>query len=81
MPTEQKPVKYSVITRQEVIHMQLQSTKQEAMDVISRLPESTDMEEIMYRLYVLENVRRGQTDATLGKHTATEQLRQEIQTW
>ena len=61
--------------------MQLQSAKQEAIDVISRLPESTDMEEIMYRLYVLENVRRGQTDASQGKQTSTEQLRQEIQTW
>jgi hypothetical protein len=61
--------------------MQVQSTKQEAMDAISRLPESTDMEEIMYRLYVLENVRRGQTDASQGKNTSTEQLLQEIKTW
>lgn len=61
--------------------MQIQSAKQEAMDVIARLPESTDIEEIMYRLYVLENVRRGQTDAAQGKNTTTEQLLQEIQTW
>lgn len=61
--------------------MQLQSTKQEAIDVISRLPDSAEMEEIMYRLYVLENVRRGQVDAEQGKNTTTEQLQQDIQTW
>ena len=31
--------------------------KQEAIEAIQRLPDLTDMEEIMYRLYVLE--RRG----------------------
>jgi hypothetical protein len=37
--------------------MQPQSLKQEALDAIQRLPETADMEEIMYRLYVLENIR------------------------
>ena len=42
------------------------TAKQEAIDAISRLPDSADMEEIMYRLYVLENIRRGQQDADNG---------------
>lgn len=36
----------------------MQAVKQEALNTIARLPEDTDMEEIMYRLYALENIRR-----------------------
>ena len=42
------------------------TAKQEALDAIARLPDSADMDEIMYRLYVLENIRRGQQDADNG---------------
>jgi predicted transcriptional regulator len=57
------------------------STKQEALDVIQRLPDNVDMEEIMYRLYVLENIRRGQEDAEQGKTTPTDQVLRDIQSW
>jgi hypothetical protein len=61
--------------------MQLHTTKQEALDAIRRLPDTADMEEIMYRLYVLENIRRGQQDAEQGKATLAEQVLRDIQTW
>ncbi|MDR0779812.1 MAG: hypothetical protein LBF16_03830 [Pseudomonadales bacterium] len=61
--------------------MQAQTAKQEALDAIQRLPDSTDMEEIMYRLYVLENIRRGQQDANAGKTTPAEQVLRDIQSW
>lgn len=54
--------------------MQLQTDKQEALAVIQRLPDTTDLEEIMYRLYVLENVRRGQKDAEQGNSVPTDQV-------
>ena len=61
--------------------MQLHSPKQEALDAIQRLPDTADMEEIMYRLYVLENIRRGQKDAEEGKTTPAEDVLRDIQTW
>lgn len=61
--------------------MQTQSTKQEALNAIQRLPDAADMEEIMYQLYVLENLRRGQHDAKQGKTTQAEQVLRDIQTW
>ena len=61
--------------------MQLHTAKQEALDAIQRLPDTADMEEIMYRLYVLENIRRGQKDAEEGKTTPAEQVLRDIQTW
>jgi len=59
----------------------MQALKQEALDAIARLPEDTDIEEIMYRLYVLENIRRGQQDAAQGKTQSAEEVLRDIQTW
>lgn len=55
--------------------------KQDALETLQRLPDNADIEEIMYRLYVLENIRRGQQDAEQGKSTSAEQLLKDIQTW
>jgi predicted transcriptional regulator len=57
------------------------SAKQEALDAIQRLPDTTDTEEMMYRLYVLENIRRGQEDSAEGKVISTEELLKEIKSW
>jgi hypothetical protein len=61
--------------------MHTQTLKQDALDTLQRLPDNADIEEIMYRLYVLENIRRGQQDAEQGKTTDAEQLLNDIQTW
>jgi len=59
----------------------MQAFKQEALNTIARLPKDVDMEEIMYRLYVLENIRRGQQDAAQGNTLSTEEVLRDIQTW
>lgn len=61
--------------------MQLHSAKQEAIEAIQRLPDTADTEEIIYRLYVLENIRRGQQDAVQGRTTTAEQVLRDIQAW
>jgi hypothetical protein len=61
--------------------MQLQTPKQEAIEAIQRLPDTVDTEEIMYRLYVLENVRRGQRDAEQGNATPAEAVLRDIPSW
>jgi predicted transcriptional regulator len=61
--------------------MQSQTAKQEALTAIQRLPESVNTEEIMYRLYVLENIRRGQKDAVEGKTQSAEEVLKDIQSW
>ncbi len=61
--------------------MQPQTVKQEALEAIQRLPDTADMEEIMYRLYVLENIRRGQQDAGQDKMTPAEQVLKDVQLW
>lgn len=59
----------------------MQTVKQEALDAIQRLPDNVDTEEMIYRLYVLENIRRGQQDAAEGKTQSAEEVLKDIQSW
>lgn len=59
----------------------MQSAKQEALEAIERLPDDVDTEEMIYRLYVLENIRRGQQDAAEGKTQPADEVLKDIQTW
>ena len=59
----------------------MQAAKQEALNTIGQLPEDADMDEIMYRLYVLDKIRKGQEAVELGKTTTSEQLKREIDSW
>jgi predicted transcriptional regulator len=59
----------------------MEPLKKDAINIITNLPDDADMEEIMYRLYALENIRRGQEDAEKGNTTPVEQVLRDIQTW
>ena len=59
----------------------MQAAKQDALNVITRLPDDTDMEEIMCRLYVLDKVRKGQEAIERGQTLTSEELKGEIDTW
>lgn len=56
----------------------MQSIKQEALKTIAKLPDDTDIDEIMYRLYVIDKVSRGQQAVKDGKTISLEQLKIEI---
>lgn len=60
----------------------MQSLKQELLQTMQQLPDNIDdMEEVHYRLYVLENIRRGQADAEAGNSKPAEQLLKDIEQW
>lgn len=59
----------------------MQPVKQEAIEAISKLPDDTDMDEIMYRLYVLDKIRKGLQAADEGRTISHEELKREIDTW
>ena len=61
--------------------MTMQNAKQEALEAIQRLPDDVDTEEMIYRLYVLENIRRGQQDAAEGKTESAEAVLKDVQSW
>lgn len=55
--------------------------KEEALETIGKLPEDADMEEIMYRLYVVDKIRKAQIAADENRTTGSEQLKQEVENW
>ncbi len=57
------------------------AAKQEALETIGKLPEDTDMDEIMYRLYVLDKIREGQDAVEQGHTLTSEELKREIDSW
>ena len=59
----------------------MQAAKQDALETIGKLPDDTDMDEIMYRLYVLNKIRKGQQAVEQGKTTTSEDLKREIESW
>jgi hypothetical protein len=59
----------------------MKSLKNEALAAISSLPDDTSVDEIMYRLYVIDKVRKGQEAAEKGKTITAEELEKEINSW
>ena len=59
----------------------MQPAKQEALETIGKLPDDTGMEEIMYQLYVLDKIRKGQKAIDQGRTVGNEALKREIDTW
>ncbi len=59
----------------------MQAVKQEALETIGKLPDDTDMDEIMYRLYVLDKIRKGQEAVEQGRTVTSEELKREIDSW
>ena len=61
--------------------MHAHSDKQDAIEVIEQLPDNVPMDEIVYRLYVLNKVRQGMQDVEAGSGISSEELAREIEQW
>ncbi|EIW19016.1 MULTISPECIES: hypothetical protein [Pelosinus] len=59
----------------------MQTLKQEAIDAISKLPETANLEEIMYRLYVIDRVKKGLDAIKRGESISVADLKAEIGSW
>jgi hypothetical protein len=59
----------------------MENLKQEAINAISKMPESADIDEIMYRLYVIDKVRKGRKAIEQGDTISIEELKREIESW
>ncbi|HOT46748.1 MAG TPA: hypothetical protein PLM53_00010 [Spirochaetota bacterium] len=59
----------------------MQSIKQEALDAIAKLPDSATIDDIMYRLYVIDKIHEGLEDVRNGRVITTEELKREVMTW
>ncbi|HCY19910.1 MAG: hypothetical protein A2X87_01550 [Deltaproteobacteria bacterium GWC2_42_51] len=59
----------------------METLKQEALKVISRLPDTANIDDIMYELYVIDKVKKGREAAERGEIISTDDLKREMQTW
>ena len=59
----------------------MESLQKEAMNAISKMPETADIDDIMYRLYVIDKVRKGREAVQQGKVISVDELREETQSW
>jgi hypothetical protein len=59
----------------------MESLKQEALNVISKLPDTAEIDDIMYRLYVIDKVRKGREAVQRGEVISIEDLKKEIESW
>ena len=59
----------------------MENLKQEAINAISKMPDSADIDEIMYRLYVIDKVRKGKEAVEQGDTISIEELKREIESW
>lgn len=59
----------------------MENLKQEAINAISKMPDSADIDEIMYRLYVIDKVRKGREAIEHEDIISIEELKREIESW
>lgn len=59
----------------------MQTLRQDAIDVISKMPESLKIDDIMYRLYVIDKIRKGREAVAKGDVISIEALKKEAKSW
>jgi hypothetical protein len=57
------------------------TVKEEALNAINSLPNDTTLEDIMYRLYVIDKINKGREAVKNGQTLTIEKLKLEIQSW
>ncbi len=60
---------------------QMEALKKEAINVISKMPDTAEIDDIMYRLYVIDKVRKGREAVRQGDTVSAEELQKEIESW
>ena len=59
----------------------METLKQSIIDAISRLPDTASIDDIMYRLYVLAKIRKGQEAVKRGEIVSLADLKKEVTKW
>jgi hypothetical protein len=61
--------------------MHAHTAKQDAIEVIEQLPDNVALDEIVYRLFLLNKVQHGMKDIEDGDVMSSEDLTREIEQW
>lgn len=61
--------------------MHTPSLKQEALESLRLLPDDADIDEIMYRLYVVGKLRKSREAISKGEIVSHDDLKRDIEQW
>ncbi len=61
--------------------MHAHSLKQDAIQTLQQLPDDAGVDEIMYRIYVINKIRRSQEAIERGEVISHDELTREIEQW
>ena len=59
----------------------METLKQKVIKAILKLPESANIDDIMYELYVIDKVKKGREAAERGESISLEDVKREMQSW
>lgn len=59
----------------------MNTIKKEALQTIEKMSDTATMEEIMYRLYVLDKISKGREAIREGRIVTVNELKKEMQRW
>lgn len=59
----------------------MDTLKNDIIDAINKLPESATIDDIMYRLYVIDKVRKGREAVKKGETVSVDEIKKEMEAW
>ena len=59
----------------------METKKEDVLNALSHLPENAEIDDYMYRLYVIDKIKKGQDAIIKGEFISSEALRQEVSLW
>ncbi len=58
-----------------------ESLKREVINALESMPEGLVIKDIMYRLYVLDKVKKGLNELEMGNYYVSEDIKKDIESW
>jgi hypothetical protein len=59
----------------------MQSAKEEVMELLKEIPDDSTLEEIQYHLYVRQKIKRGIKDIEEGRTYTQEEMEKRMEKW
>jgi predicted transcriptional regulator len=57
------------------------TVKEQVLEVITRMPDDSTLDDIGYELYVIESVQKGLAELDRGEYLTHEQAREKLRKW
>lgn len=59
----------------------METLKQEVLTAIAKLPDSAEIDDMMYRLYVIDKIKKGQEAVRNNETISVDELEKEMRLW